>query len=89
MTRKEGSTDYWFKPRRYGHGATPSTWQGWAATAAFPLVCALAALVLIGALPDWWGVIAFAIFMTAATLAFIAFVRKKTDGEWRWRWGEE
>jgi hypothetical protein len=47
-----------------------------------------------GAHPDlgvagFVGVIAFVIFMTAATIGFIAFVRKKTDGEWRWRWGQE
>jgi len=86
---KEGGAAFWFKPRRYGHGATPSTWQGWAAIIAFPVVVALVALALIWALPDVLGVIAFVIFITAATLGFIAFVRKKTDGEWRWRWGKE
>jgi Fe-S cluster assembly ATP-binding protein len=25
-------TGYWFKPKRYGNGATPVTWQGWALT---------------------------------------------------------
>jgi len=24
--------EYWFKPKRYGYGATPATWQGWAVT---------------------------------------------------------
>ena len=24
--------EYWFKPKRYGYGATPVTWQGWAVT---------------------------------------------------------
>ena len=23
-----------------------------------------------------------------AVFAFIAFARKKTDGEWRWQWGD-
>ena len=22
-------TTYWFRPKRYGYGATPVTWQGW------------------------------------------------------------
>ncbi len=88
MTSTEGRTDFWFTPRRYGHGATPSTWQGWAAIVAFPIVVALAALGLMWALPGVLGVVAFVIFITAATLGFIAFIRKKTDGEWRWRWGE-
>ena len=89
MTREAGGTDFWFKPRRYGHGATPSAWQGWAAIVAFLIVSVLGALMLMWALPDVWGVVAFVIFMTAGTLGFIAFVRKKTDGEWSWRWGKD
>ena len=23
---------YWFRPKRYGYGATPITWQGWLLT---------------------------------------------------------
>ena len=30
----EEMTDYWFRPKRYGYGATPVTWQGWAVTIA-------------------------------------------------------
>ena len=81
--------DYWFKPRRYGHGASPSTWQGWATIAAFPVVVTLVALALFAWLPPVVSLILFAIFMVAATLGFIAFVRMKTDGEWRWRWGDD
>jgi hypothetical protein len=33
-------TPYWFKPKRYGYGATPVTWQGWALTLAATLVVA-------------------------------------------------
>jgi hypothetical protein len=25
-------TEYWFRPKQYGYGATPTTWQGWALT---------------------------------------------------------
>ena len=24
-------TEYWFRPKRDGYGATPVTWQGWGA----------------------------------------------------------
>jgi hypothetical protein len=46
----------------------------------FPLL----ALALIWAMPNLLGIIAVVIFIPAAVLGFIAFVRKKTDGEWRW-----
>ncbi|HEU4381635.1 MAG TPA: hypothetical protein VFR73_23945, partial [Hyphomicrobiaceae bacterium] len=25
-------SDYWFKPKSHGYGATPANWKGWAAT---------------------------------------------------------
>ena len=25
---------FWFKPRRYGYGAAPTTWEGWTVTVA-------------------------------------------------------
>ena len=87
-------SDFWFKPRRYGYGVTPIDWRGWLA------VVALAALdvgltVWLMVLPTlektgpsfiqfvvWVGLTAL------ITLAFVTFSKAKTDGEWRWRWGE-
>jgi hypothetical protein len=86
---KEGSTNFWFRPRRYGHGALPSTWQGWATILAFVIIFPLLALALFWAMPNLLGIIAVVNFIPAAVLGFIAFVRKKTDGEWRWRWGDD
>jgi hypothetical protein len=84
MTQK--STDYWFKPRRYGYGASPTAWQGWAALIAYPLVCAAGAVALFAWLSPVPGIVLFAVFMAAVTFGFIALVRNKTDGEWRWQW---
>ena len=61
MTQKASGADYWFKPRRYGHGATPSTWQGWATIAAFAVAFPLVALALMWAMPNVWGILAILI----------------------------
>jgi hypothetical protein len=82
-----GRADHWFKPRRYGAGATPVTWQGWATTAAFPLVCAAMVLALFALMPPVAAFILLAILLPAAAYAFIAFARGKTDGQWDSRWG--
>ena len=37
---------YWFKPKQYGYGATPVTWQGWAVVVAGVVVIVLAALLI-------------------------------------------
>jgi hypothetical protein len=30
-------TAYWFRPKRFGYGSTPCTWQGWAFVGVFVL----------------------------------------------------
>jgi hypothetical protein len=80
-------TAYWFRPKRYGYGATPVTWQGWAITLA-ALVVVIAATSRLSALsavdPEFWAIVAIdAIVITALWIVS----RRKTDGEWRWRWG--
>jgi hypothetical protein len=83
VTRDVIRQDYWFRPRRYGYGATPTTWQGWLTIIAFPAVCGALALALFALLPPVLAFILFVIFMAAAIFGFIAFVRNRTDGEWR------
>jgi peptidoglycan/LPS O-acetylase OafA/YrhL len=82
----------WFKPKRFGYGATPNTWQGWVATALFALAfIGLAALFAPrDATPDnYTGLILFYGCVAVLVVAFSLFARSKTDGEWRWRWGKK
>jgi hypothetical protein len=80
---------YWFAPKRYGYGATPVTWEGWAVTGAGIAVILLAVLLPVSEranLAAWIGFMAV-VGVTVAILWIIS--RRKTDGEWRWRWGKE
>lgn len=70
---------YWFKPKAFGYGATPVTWQGWAVVAGFVLLVGAITRV---ALPDHP---LFLLLLTPVALALIWISRIKTDGEWRWR----
>jgi len=71
----------WFATKRYGYGAgMPISWQGWVATVLFIAAMAASAGLLEGA-PR---VIAVVLLITG----FVLLCRAKTDGEWRWRWGE-
>jgi hypothetical protein len=82
----------WFKPRRYGYGAAPVTWQGWALVVGF----VAAVFVLI------WATIGFnsnarttgdvVLYLVGAAVLVAGLViisKRKTDGEWRWRWGDK
>jgi len=83
-------TQYWFRPKRYGYGCTPVTWEGWAVTFAFPaaLLISIAAMELWAGRPNFVAWMIWAACVAVATGCFVQFSRRKTDGEWRWRWGE-
>jgi hypothetical protein len=81
-------TTYWFRPKRYGYGATPITWEGWALTLATVAVITTAVVFLTTKTaldPAFWIAVTVAF---AAIAALITISRAKTDGEWRWRWGD-
>ena len=81
-------TAYWFKPKRYGYGATPTTWQGWAVTLGTVAAMVAVSLFLRLTEPHYWALAALIAFDVLA-LAFLVFVsRRKTEGAWRWRWGD-
>jgi hypothetical protein len=82
-------TTYWFKPKQFGFGATPVTWQCWAVTLAGVIVVggATALLTTLSAEnPLFWAAVA----VDAIAIAALVIVgRSKTDGDWRWRWGRD
>jgi hypothetical protein len=79
---------FWFKPRRYGYGATPVTWEGWVLVAIYVAVIltCVAALTSRGQTLSGW--LMSVVVIVAATVAMIVIGVKKTDGAWRWQWGE-
>ena len=81
---------YWFRPRRYGYGATPATWEGWVLTLAAVLLIAVS-IVALNLLVDKSNVVAWlawAAIVAGAAFWLVHFSRRRTDGEWRWRWGD-
>ena len=80
-------TAYWFKPKRYGYGATPITWEGWAVTLGTVIAMVVVSVCLRLTERHYWALAAVFAFDAAALFALFVVVRRKTDGEWRWRWG--
>lgn len=73
---------YWFRPRLYGFGATPVTWQGWLCIAVL-----IAIAVPIANLAEH-GRPAFLVLLVPLVLGFAWLCWAKTDGGWHWRWGD-
>jgi hypothetical protein len=80
--------EYWFKPKRYGYGATPVTWQGWAVTLGTVLAIVAASLYLRLTAKSLWTLAALLMFDAAVVSALVIVSYRKTEGEWRWRWGD-
>jgi hypothetical protein len=81
-------TEYWFKPKRYGYGATPVTWQGWAVTIGTVLAVVAVSLGLRLTAKSLWALAALVLFDAVAVSALVIVSYRKTDGGWRWRWGD-
>ncbi|MFD1766191.1 hypothetical protein ACFSAG_04960 [Sphingorhabdus buctiana] len=73
----------WFRAKRYGYGAgLPMKWQGWV------LMLAHIALIMglgisIGDRPE----VALPLLLLAG-FAPLPIYAAKTEGGWRWRWGD-
>lgn len=86
-------SNHWFLPKSHGYGATPANWKGWMATAIlFLLVLLLAAVLLVfprvqGHSPTVGHIAMFVVGEAVLVLAFVHVARKRTLGDWRWRWG--
>ena len=76
--------DFWFKPKSFGYGATPVTWEGWAVVVAYLAVVLGCALMLTLRQEDWkmW-----ASAIVIATVVMVPLSWMKTDGPWAWNWG--
>jgi len=82
----------WFKPKRYGYGATPVTWQAWALTLGVVAAVFVLAWWLIGfdgaGRPSGWNLIFFFKGVAILVAALWIISKRTTGGEWRWRWGQ-
>jgi hypothetical protein len=87
--------DYWFRPHTYGYGATPANGKGWAAVAGFIAVSAAltgSVLALPADLPGGpgaWQIVTLIVMQAALAAWFIRLGRRRTDGQWAWRWGKQ
>jgi hypothetical protein len=81
---------YWFRPKEYGYGATPVTWEGWAFTLLVTALVAAASGYVFGGgvVPSAMAIVVWAMVVAAIVVGAVPVVKSKTEGSWRWRWGD-
>jgi hypothetical protein len=80
---------YWFRPKRYGYGATPVTWQGWAVTLGTVLSMVAVSLYLRLNERSYWALAVLLAFDALALALLFTVSYRKTEGGLHWRWGED
>jgi hypothetical protein len=84
-------TKYWFKPKRYGYGFYPVSWEGWLATLGLVFIILLSGCsnnFFIEPGPTKEQSIRFFLdIVIIASLATLLF-EKKMQETLKWRWGK-
>ena len=78
---------YWFKPKRIGYGAYPTTWEGWLVIAAYTTVLAVCVPLIVTHRGSLSILVAPIAVIAAATVTLFVVCKKKTDGSWGWNAG--
>ena len=70
---------YWFKPKKYGYGATPSSWEGWFLTL-FIILIIIARTIQLQNNP-----VRLIVELIIIIVILTPVTKIKTKGEWKWR----
>jgi hypothetical protein len=81
------TNQFWFKPKTFGYGATPITWEGWALTLGFALVIAGCVVTIIRHKESLPTFVTSLVIIVVATIVLTAVSVQKTDGAWGWNAG--
>jgi hypothetical protein len=90
MDHKSGHK-FWFKPKTFGYGATPSGWEGWTVTAVYGLVIlgCVVTMTMMAHRESFSTLVSLVAVSVVATIALIVVSIQKTDGTWGWNAGSK
>ena len=80
---------HWFKQKRWGYGAFPTSWQGWAITLGYTAAVVGLSAWLMNENDPAPRALTFFVLVTVLTIVLIAIVASRTEGGLRWRWGDD
>lgn len=78
---------YWFKPKRFGYGAYPTSWEGWLVVIIFLFL--IISIASYHEKTNYENYLSFILELVVIGVLLAFLSAKKTDGEWKWRWGNK
>jgi hypothetical protein len=84
-------TKYWFKPKTYGYGMVPISWEGWLVVAIFVGILYISAYInyIVPFSANMTELLSFLLDVVTYTALFIVLFKDKTNGTLEWRWGKK
>ncbi len=82
----------WFRPKSYGVGLTPCSWEGWGMTLLLVLLIIGLAFVFEFFQPTGPSIentVYFVLGVFGLTFAFLWSLRKRVRGQLGWKWGKK
>ena len=78
----------WFRAKTHGYGAgLPIAWQGWLVLLLY--LAAMIGLATLAAGASGGALVGVIVGMGLVTALFVLIARARTEGGWRWRWGND
>ncbi len=82
---------YWFKPKRYGYGMYPTTWEGYLTTLAL-----LGVILVLSYINNFFNdqvslqdTLYYIVELVLVIVLFIYLTKEKVEGGLKWRWGKK
>ena len=72
---------YWFKPKKFGYGASACSWEGWFILFLYIVFIFYITFVKIIEIE------LYLIFLVSSSFMLILVSYFTTQGRWKWRWG--
>ncbi len=90
LSPSQQTKKYWFRPKRYGYGFEPISWEGWLVTFLF-ILAILGWGKFIGFFSPEGdgekGVLEFLLGIGALIFVFFQIAIPRCKGELKWNWG--
>lgn len=85
------SNKYWFKPKKFGWGFVPISWEGWCLTLMLVILLSISTYtnnIKNGFDLDGKNGLRFILDVVIITIIFSFISIPKTKGKVKWRWGK-